>query len=99
MGKAVTVEEKLKVVCTAFDSVLTGGNSLASNLIGILGAGEKNFPPYGTPYEEVQKLFAKRFPKTWINYYEQWVCWNACMEARDMVEKKLGKGWKKWAKP
>lgn len=81
--------ERILALQKALDTALIGGNHLASNLIGILGAGIKYFPPKGTPHEEVQKKLRKRFPHTWIGIYEQWCAWNCCMEARDQAEKAL----------
>lgn len=90
----MTIEEKFNVMCKAFDMVLTGGNHLANNLINELGASNKQFPPYGTPHEQVRKILAKRYPKNWIGKYEQWCAWNSCMLARGIVEEVLGeRGW------
>lgn len=87
----------MRCLCQAIDMMLTGGNHLASNLIGILGAGEKNFPLKGTPFEEVRECLVSRFPATWMEIYEQWCAWNACMLARDKVEEVLGEdGWKEY---
>lgn len=93
----ITDREKLSILCKAFEQVLIGGNHIASNLIGELGAGKENFPAYGTPFSTVQEILARRFPDTWIGKYEQWCAWNACMLARDMVEAKLGEDfWKEF---
>jgi hypothetical protein len=91
----MTDREKLREVCKALDTALIGGNYLASNLIHILGAEEKNFPLKGTPFEGVRILLSDRFPDTWLEIYEQWCAWNACMQARDIAEAALGTdGWK-----
>lgn len=91
----MTDAEKYTVLCKAFDHALIGGNHLASNLIGELGAGKEEFPVKGTPHEKVRQLFKERFGDRWINYYDQWCCWNALMQARDIVEETLGENaWK-----
>jgi len=88
----VTTEEKLGVLCDAFDWCLIGGNSLASNLIGLLGAGFC-FYTRDSIKEACKRIYGE---KGWIEVYEQWCCWKALMEARDKVENALGQdGWKK----
>lgn len=88
-------KQKIQALCKALDTALIGGNHLASNLIGILGASEKNFPLKGTDHEKVRIVLSERFPHTWIGIYEQWCAWNCCMQARDIAEEAMGRdGWK-----
>ncbi len=74
----------------ALDKALIGGNHIASNLIGLLGAG-KEFPDFHTSFDEARKILASRPEHTvdWMNEYEQWCCWKSCMDARSMAEKAL----------
>lgn len=60
----------------ALESVMIGGNHLASMLLNWLGAGEEKFPPSTSTLDEARKAIDD------TNLYDGWVCWRAIMLAR-----------------
>jgi hypothetical protein len=71
--------EESKGTLTASDFVeqlLTGGNHLASVLIGRLGAGDDTFPPYQSKLEDVEKVLS-------AEDLDLWICWRGIMLFRD----------------
>ena len=88
----MTPEEKLHVLAQAFNWCLIGGNSLASNLIGILG-GTLSQLTRETAWKGIeQRLNEQGLDMSVYSVYEQWLCWKSLMEARDQVEQALGEG-------
>jgi hypothetical protein len=68
---------------------MIGGNSLASNLIGILGPGfHARFKDAYQAGEELHKTYP---PDRAYEIYEQWLCWHALMKAQEAAEKILGR--------
>lgn len=68
----------------AIETMLVGGNHLASVLIGELGGGfADRFPPTAD-HEEVRRQMA--FDGIDHDVYEIWCCWNAIMSARKMID-------------
>ncbi len=78
MPKTITVN------CDDMRRLMTGGNHLASALIGWLGATEKKFPPYKTSHEAARLIIVD------LNKYDAWCCWKAIMEFRDLYWDKQG---------
>lgn len=60
----------------AFDRIMTGGNSLASVLVGIFDA---KIPPYETDFEVARNKI--KDPDT----YDLWLCWAVMMRERDAL--------------
>lgn len=60
------------------ESIMVGGNHLASALIGMLGAGE-TFPGYLTD-PDVARANIKD-----VDRYDCWVCWSTIMKVRDAI--------------
>jgi hypothetical protein len=82
-------QENQKELHTLEDCLLhcmIGGNSIASNIIGILGDPCK-FKDHIEASDALYKAFP---PKRAYEIYEQWLCWKSIMEARDAAEKILG---------
>jgi len=71
----------LMEVREAFMRVLTGGNHLASALIGWLGADEKSFPPYTASHEEARAVIRD------VDHYDAWCCWRAIMQERPILDR------------
>ena len=61
------------------DAVLTGGNHLASILIGHLGAGEETFPSYKASPGHVGDVLDG-------DVWDTWVAWRAIMLLRDKLK-------------
>lgn len=76
---------------------MIGGNSIASNLIGILGP---NFGKFKNASEASEYIFKQGGGKDLsvissdaraVEVYEQWLCWNSLRKAQDLAEKILGR--------
>ena len=76
-----------EILTNSLQFVLIGGNSIASNLISILGPDFHKLTREGA-FLKANKMFPT--PTRSIEIYEQFCCWEACMKARDYVEKHLG---------
>lgn len=63
----------------SIDRIMTGGNHLASALIGILGAGEDTFPLFTTPHEKAREIIKD------ADHYDLWCCWKVLMEERSVL--------------
>lgn len=64
---------------SAFNMFLTGGNHLASLLIGNLGPGFADEYPFNADPNEVREKMG------YCDSYEIWCCWSALMKARREV--------------
>lgn len=60
------------------NSLMIGGNHLASSLIHLLGASEKTFPPYTADIVTAFKTIKDPIK------YDLWVCWANIMKFRDI---------------
>ena len=63
----------------AWESVLIGGNNLASALIGWLGAGGPGFPAYQSDLGVAREAIGD------VYRFDAWVCWRSIMLARDAI--------------
>jgi hypothetical protein len=68
-----------KLSLSDYNELLTGGNHLASALIGILGARHDEFPPYTATNEEAEAIIVD------ANHYDLWVAWKQLMIFRDKL--------------
>lgn len=76
----IAANEEIARLRAALELCLTGGNHIASLLIGRIGpAFNERYPP-GTPHDTVREDLGSG------DVYEAWCCWNACMRARDMAD-------------
>jgi hypothetical protein len=78
----VTTREEL--LFQAIHKCFVGGNSIASNLVGLLSP---NLPSDFHTCEEASEYLSHTGKENWIEIYEQWCCWHEIMEARTMLEK------------
>lgn len=85
----VVLAKKLDTLEDCLDRCMIGGNSIASNLIGILGPGfHARFKDASQAREE---LYAEYDEERAYEIYEQWLCWHALGQAKEAAEKALGR--------
>jgi hypothetical protein len=64
----------------SLEELLTGGNHLASVLVGRLGAGKDGFPSYSQSIEAASLRLSDE-------NLDLWICWRAIMRFRDRARK------------